>query len=106
MGLKIGRSSNVSMRKAQLEEGHCFQMKLLRVYSGCGHLESTAHRLLAAKRVTGGPSREWFNVTFDTAMLAVRLARQLHDDCAFNSSESSSEHEENLPTCEQTPVII
>ena len=106
MGLKIGRSSNVSMRKAQLEEGHCFEIKILRVYSGCGHLENLVHKLLAAKRVTGVPSREWFNVTFDTAMLAVRLARQLHEDCSFNCSESSSDHEGNLATCRERTVNI
>ena len=36
LGLKVGRSENVSNRKLQLEEGHSFQMKILRVYPGCG----------------------------------------------------------------------
>ena len=105
MGLKIGRSSNVSMRKAQLEEGHCFHMKLLRVYTGCGHLERTVHKLLASKRVTTGPSQEWFDVSFDTAMLAVRLAKDLYEsdkDSSFNSAESSSDQEGNPHSCIQS----
>ena len=97
MGLKIGRSENVSMRKKQLEQDHNFEMKVLRVYTGCGHLETTVHRLLSTKRLTTGSSREWFDVSFDTAMLAVRLAKDLYEseNCAFSFSESSSEQEEN-----------
>jgi hypothetical protein len=29
LGIKVGRSGNVSSRKLQLEEGHAFQMKIL-----------------------------------------------------------------------------
>ena len=100
MGIKVGRSENVSMRKAQLEEGHAFQCKILRVYPGCGHLEYMVHKLLACKRITGGSSREWFDVSFDTAMLAVRLARALYSEPgAFSQSESSSDYDSNQPTC-------
>ena len=101
MGIKIGRSENVSIRKAQLEEGHAFQMKVLRVYTGCGHLEASVHRLLGSKRLTNTSSREWFDVSFDTAMLAVRLAKELYESerPSFNPSESSSEHEGNEVPC-------
>lgn len=105
MGIKIGKSENVAMRKAQLEEGHCFEMKILRVYSGCGHLESMVHKLLATKRLTEGSSREWFDVSFDIAMLAVRLAYDLDEDCAFNRSETTSSTEETQPSCTQTKLI-
>ena len=93
LGLKVGRSENVSTRKIQLEEGHSFQMKILRVYPGCGHLEGQVHRLLATKRLTGGSAREWFDVSFDTAMLAVRMARDLCDSPSFSESETASSHE-------------
>ena len=101
LGLKIGRSENVSMRKAQLEEGHAFEMKVLRVYSGCGHLEAMVHKLLGSKRLTGTSAREWFDVSFDTAMIAVRLAKDLYEseEPSFTCSESSSEREENQPPC-------
>jgi hypothetical protein len=97
LGLKVGRSENVSTRKIQLEEGHSFQMKILRVYPGCGHLEGQVHRLLATKRLTGGSAREWFDVSFDTAMLAVRMARDLCDSPSFSESETMSSHEETQP---------
>ena len=97
LGIKVGRSENVSNRKLQLEEGHSFQMKILRVYPGCGHLEGQVHRLLATKRLTGGSAREWFDVSFDTAMLAVRMARDLCDSPSFSESETMSSHEETQP---------
>ena len=101
MGLKIGRSENVSMQKAQMEQDHNFEMKVLRVYTGCGHLETIVHKLLSTKRSTTGSSREWFDCQFDTAMLAVRLAKDLYesDNCAFSYSESSSEQEGNQSPC-------
>jgi hypothetical protein len=111
LGIKVGRSENVSNRKLQLEEGHSFQMKILRVYPGCGSLEGLVHKLLATKRLTGGSSREWFDVSFDTAMLAVSLAKDLYDSAvwrgagalfqttlsappSFSESETASNHEE------------
>ena len=101
LGIKIGRSENVSMRKAQMEQDHNFEMKVLRVYTGCGHLETLVHKLLNSKRLTSGSSREWFDVSFDTAMLAVRLAKELHENesSSFSCSESASEHEEKQPPC-------
>jgi hypothetical protein len=55
------------------------------------------HRLLATKRLTGGSAREWFDVSFDTAMLAVRMARDLCDSPSFSESETMSSHEETQP---------
>ena len=98
MGCKIGRSQNVWLRARQLSEGHCFEMKILRVYKGCGHLEPLIHKLLSSKRAEGGVCREWFAVNFDTAMLAVRLAKELHSPLgALSDCESCSAHEENEP---------
>ena len=96
MGCKIGRSQNVWLRARQLSEGHCFEMKILRVYKGCGHLEPLIHKLLSSKRAEGGVCREWFAVNFDTAMLAVRLAKELHSPLgALSDCETCSAHEEN-----------
>jgi hypothetical protein len=99
MGCKIGRSQNVFLRARQLSEGHCFEMKILRVYKGCGHLEPLIHKLLSSKRAEGA-CREWFNVSFDAAMLAVRLAKELHSPLgALSECESCSAPEENEPHC-------
>jgi hypothetical protein len=106
MGCKIGRSQNVLIRARQLAEGHCFELKILRVYTGCGHLEPLVHKLLAGKRCTGGFSREWFDVSFDTAMLAIRLAKELYDPlCALSDGESCSAQEENEP-CTTTTTLV
>jgi hypothetical protein len=102
MGCKIGRSQSVALRARQLAEGHCFEMKVLRVYTGCGHLEPVVHQLLSTKRTGSGLSREWFDVSFDTAMLAIRLAKELHLPGALSDGESCSAQEENEP-CTTTP---
>ena len=77
LGVKIGRTKNLSARVAKIEEGHNFRMKVLRVYRGLGNLEPLVHELLASRRASGGPGKEWFDVSFSTAMKAVALARAL-----------------------------
>ena len=77
MGVKIGRTKNLAARVAQIEEGHNFRMKVLRVYRGLGNLEPLVHTLLASRRASGGPGTEWFDVSFAAAMKAVALARAL-----------------------------
>jgi hypothetical protein len=75
------------------------------VYPGCGSLEGLVHKLLATRRLTGGSSREWFDVSFDTAMLAVGLAKELSTDVyqalsaspSFSELETRSGHGENQP---------
>ena len=96
-GIKIGRTKNLANRVAELEQCHNFRMKVLRVYRGLGNLEPLVHELLASKRMTQGASREWFDVSFATAMKAVALARAIGpgDDVrelagAFSESESCS----------------
>jgi hypothetical protein len=50
------------------------------------------HKLLASKRLTEGSSSiEWFDVSFDAAMLAVRLA------IGFSECETSSRRVEIQP---------
>ena len=96
-GIKIGRTDNVAARVKDIEKGHNFRMKVLRVYRGLGNLEPLVHELLASKRMTQGAGTEWFDVSFATAMKAVSLARAIGpgDDVqelasAFSESESCS----------------
>ena len=77
MGVKIGRTKNLAARVEQIESGQNFRMKVLRVYRGSGNLEPLVHTLLASRRASGGPGKEWFDVSFSTAMKAVALARAL-----------------------------
>jgi len=105
MGCKIGRSQSVSLRARQLAVGHCFEMKVLRVYRGCGHLEPVVHQLLSRKRTGSGLSREWFDVSFDTAMLAIRLAKELYSPSALSEGESCSTQEENEPCTTTTTQV-
>ena len=77
MGVKIGRTKNLALRVAELEKAQNFRMKVLRVYRGLGNLEPLVHTLLASRRASGGPGKEWFDVSFSAAMKAVALARAL-----------------------------
>ena len=96
-GIKIGRTDNIAARVKEIEKGHNFRMTVLRVYRGLGNLELLVHELLASKRMTQGASKEWFDVSFATAMKAVALARAIGpgDDVqelasAFSESDSCS----------------
>ena len=101
MGIKVGKTRNLGARVAEIEAGHNFRMKILRVYKGLGNLEPIVHRLLASKRASGGSGTEWYDVSFATAMKAVALARALGPDddlheAASALSEELSELSESL----------
>ena len=89
MGVNIGRTKNIAARVAQKEVGHNFRMKVLRAYRGLGHLEPLVHELLASRRASGGPGKEWFDVSFATAMKAVALARALQPDDDLQEAASA-----------------
>ena len=102
MGVKIGRTKNLAARVTQLENAHNFRMKVLRTYKGLGNLEPLVHRLLASRRASDGPSKEWFNVSFATAMKAVALARALGPgedwhEAASSLSESLDDEDSSPP---------
>ena len=99
MGVKIGRTKNLAVRVADIEHGHNFRMKVLRVYRGMGHLEPLVHTLLSSRRASGGPGKEWFDVTFSAAMKAVALARALGpgDDLQEAASALSESLDEESP---------
>ena len=100
MGVKIGRTKNLAARVADIEDGHNFRMKVLRVYRGLGNLENLVHALLASRRASSGPGKEWFDVTFSAAMKAVALARALGPD--DDLQEAASALSESLD--EESPV--
>ena len=101
LGVKIGRTKNLAARVEQMERTHNFRMKVLRVYRGLGNLEPMIHRLLADRRASG-PSKEWFDVPFATAMKAVALARALGpgedwQEAASSLSESLDDKDSSPP---------
>ena len=89
LGVKIGRTKNLAARVAQIEDGHNFRMKVLRTYRGLGSLEPLVHTLLASRRASGGPGKEWFDVSFSAAMKAVALARALGPDDDLQEAASA-----------------
>ena len=103
MGVKVGRTKNLAARVAEIESGHNFRMKVLRVYKGLGNLEPLVHELLASRRASGGPGKEWFDVSFSAAMKAVALARALGpgDDL----QEAASALSESLDDEDSTPPL-
>ena len=109
LGVKIGRTKNLGVRVAHIEEGHNFHMKVLRVYKGLGNLEPLVHRLLASRRANGGPGTEWFDVSFSAAMKAVALARALGpgDDLheAASALSESLDDEDSSPPVGQCEAL-
>ena len=57
--LKIGRSSNSHSRRAQLQRGHCFRIKILAIVHSKGNCEKHVHIALAECRVDNS---EWFAI--------------------------------------------
>ena len=57
---KIGRSSNVTKRKLDINRGIFLTLQALGIYENAGHLELKAHDLLALYRVESPHTREWF----------------------------------------------
>ena len=101
MGVKIGRTKNLSARVEQMERAHNFRMKVLRFYNGMGNLEPIVKRLLASRRSTAGAGTEWYDVSFATAMKAVALARALGPD--DNLHEAASAFSESLEDEDEPP---
>ena len=69
--VKIGRSSDVEKRRRALEGGHAFYVGIVAVFPGCGHLEHRVHQRLDVFKAHGA-GREWFNVTSEQAITAIR----------------------------------
>ena len=71
--LKVGRSRNPFKRARQLARSHNFEMKLVAIYPGVGHLETLVHSTLASDRVPGR-SREFFKVSRKRVFSAISVA--------------------------------
>lgn len=55
--IKIGRSDHPQIRLKQLQTGAAFELKLLAIIDGAGHLEKQIHKQLKEYRLQG----EWFH---------------------------------------------
>ena len=60
---KVGRTTNVEQRVAQLEASHAFRITVVAAFEGRGHLERLVHEQLALRRCMTGRGREWFYAT-------------------------------------------
>ena len=69
--VKIGRPRNVEKRRRALEAGHAFYVGAVAVFPGFGHLGQQVHQRLDMFKAHGA-GREWFNVTSDQAITAIR----------------------------------
>ena len=72
--LKIGRSSNVELRRRSLQSSQNFTIDVLAIFPGAGDLEPLVHKILSNCRVTGVAGREWFRCGTETALGAISLA--------------------------------
>jgi hypothetical protein len=69
---KVGRSHNPEQRARELGKSQNFRLQILKVYPGCGHLESTVHRRLRTRKVAEGEGQEWFRCDLDTIDMIVQ----------------------------------
>ena len=69
---KVGRSHDPEQRARQLGASQNFRLQILKVYPACGHLESTVHKRLKARKVTEGQGEEWFRVDLATLDMIVQ----------------------------------
>ena len=63
--LKIGKSSNVLARCAQLQRGHSFRINVDAILEGKGACEKSAHEALKEYRIG---KTEWFEIDVETAL--------------------------------------
>ena len=82
--LKIGRSNNVELRRAALSSQQNFDMKVVAVVFGKGHLEKKVHRALEDKRVSRGPGQEWFRVGVDEAVHSIKTTAETEGEPVTN----------------------
>ena len=76
--VKIGRSRDVEKRRRDLESGHIF-VTVAAVFHSYGHMESVIHNQLQMFRSTLGAGKEWFNISKDQAIKAIKWAQQHHE---------------------------
>ena len=77
--VKIGRSKDVEKRRRDLESGHNFFVTVAAVFHSYGHMETIIHNQLQMFRSTLGAGKEWFNISKDQAIKAIKRALQNHE---------------------------
>jgi hypothetical protein len=88
-GLKVGCSSNIPQRAANLSESLPFNILVLATFPGAGHLEKGIHSQLETTRNTTGRGREWFHATLPNITHAVACAMQSSSKTNAGPSGSS-----------------
>ena len=78
--VKIGRSRDVELRRRSLEVCQNFYVTLVACFPGHGHMEATVHNHLQPFRSRAGAGREWFNVTGEQAVVAIRWCLENHQE--------------------------
>ena len=74
--VKIGRSRDVEKRRRDLESGHNFHVTISAVFPGSGCIEATVHKRLQMFRSSAGAGKEWFNISVDQAIVAIKWTLQ------------------------------
>jgi hypothetical protein len=77
--VKIGRSNDPEKRRRGLEACHDFQVEIVAVFPGWGHLEALVHDHLAQHRSRRGAGAERFRVSVQRATETITNAIALHD---------------------------
>ena len=74
--VKIGRSRDVEKRRRDLESGHNFHVTISAVFPGSGCMEATVHKKLQMFRSSAGAGKEWFNISVEQAIVAIKWTLQ------------------------------
>ena len=87
--IKIGRSRNVEQRRRNLEQSHNFFVTLVACFAGQGHVEPIVHKRLEMFRSTAGAGKEWYNITADQAVTAIRWVLENHPESQLHAAEQA-----------------
>ena len=74
---KVGRSGNAEMRRCALSAQQNFEMEIVALFFGLGHLEKRVHSALADKRSPIGT--EWFTASLKEVVEAIRTTARDND---------------------------
>jgi T5orf172 domain len=69
--IKVGRSHDPEQRARELQKCQNFTIQILKVWHCQGYLETTAHKRLKVRNVTGHFGQEWFRIDLRTLELVI-----------------------------------
>ena len=69
--IKVGRSHDPEQRSRELQKCQNFTIQILKVWHYQGYLETTAHKRLKVRNVTGHFGQEWFRIDLQTLELVI-----------------------------------